>query len=58
MKAQGNWAARLRRGERGHGSIWCAVIGGCPVLGLVTDFMMAMFDFGDRGKFEFLRKEN
>lgn len=41
LKAQGIWAARDRR--RDYSSTWDAVVGGCPVLGSVTDITTAVF---------------
>lgn len=35
-----------------------AVVGGCLVLGLVTVFMTAGFDFEDKMEFEFTRKDD
>lgn len=55
LKAQGKWTVPHWR--RGHGSIWDVVVGSCPVLDSLADFMTAVFDLEDRGEFELPRKE-
>lgn len=55
LKSQRSWTVPHRR--KSHGFIWDAVVGGCPMLGSVTDSMTAVLDFEERGEFELRRKE-